>query len=124
LTDTSALPPLDSPLAVGIAVALGCGLLIGVERERRKSSSEHRATAGLRTFTIAALAGALAQGLGQTWLVVLGGLLVLLLIVIGYWRENSSDPGITTELALFVTYVLGITAVEHPRVAGATGRPW
>ena len=100
LQTTSAL---EGPLAVGLAVALGCGLLIGVERERRKGTDPHRATAGLRTFTIAALAGALAQGLGQPWLVLLGGLLVLALVVIGYWREQSSDPGITTELALFVT---------------------
>lgn len=120
MTDTSALPPLDSPLGVGIAVALGCGLLIGVERERRKNTAGHRATAGVRTFTIAALAGALAQGLGQTWLLALGGLLVVALMCIGYWRERSKDPGITTELALFVTYVLGVTAVDYPRVAGAT----
>jgi len=113
-------PALEGPLAVGLAVALGCGLLIGVERERRKGTDPHRATAGLRTFTIAALAGALAQGLGQPWLVLLGGLLVLALVVIGYWREQSSDPGITTELALFVTYILGVTAIESPRVAGAT----
>lgn len=111
---------LDSPLGVGLAVALGCGLLIGVERERRKGQQGHRATAGLRTFTIAALAGALAQGLGQTWLVAMGGLLVVALVVIGYWRDRTDDPGITTELALFGTYVLGVTAMDHPQVASAT----
>jgi hypothetical protein len=119
LNGTTALT-LDSPLGVGLAVALGCGLLIGVERERRKGQQGHRATAGLRTFTIAALAGALAQGMGQTWLVAMGGLLVVALVVIGYWRDRTDDPGITTELALFATYVLGVTAVDHPQVASAT----
>ena len=31
-----------------LAVALGCGLLIGIERERRKGSGARRALAGLR----------------------------------------------------------------------------
>jgi uncharacterized membrane protein (DUF4010 family) len=90
-----------------------------VERERRKKQGGHSATAGLRTFTIAALAGALAQGLGQTWLVALGGLLVVALVVIGYWRDRSADQGITTELALFATYVLGVSAMAYPQLTGA-----
>ena len=39
-------------------LALGIGLLIGTERERRKA--ERPATAGLRSFTIAALLGCAA----------------------------------------------------------------
>jgi uncharacterized membrane protein (DUF4010 family) len=112
---------MNSPdLIVSLAVALGCGLLIGVERERRKGTGAQRATAGLRTFTIASLAGALAQGSNQPALVALGGAFVLVLTAIGYWRDRSDDPGITTELALFVTYMLGVTAIDFPQLASAT----
>ena len=50
-------------MLVGFAAALGGGLLIGIERERRKGTGPHRAPAGVRTFALAALAGAGAQAL-------------------------------------------------------------
>ena len=103
---------------VALAVALGCGLLIGIERERRKGSGASRAPAGVRTFTIAALAGALAQSLEQPMLVAAGALLVIALSVIHYGRTRSRDPGITTELALLVTFLLGATAAHDPALAG------
>jgi uncharacterized membrane protein (DUF4010 family) len=107
------------PHWIGVAVALGCGLLIGVERERRKGAGGARAAAGVRSFTIAAVAGALAQGLGQPLLVAAGALLVLLLAAVSHWKSRSRDPGVTTELALFVTYLLGVTAAVEPALAGA-----
>ncbi len=56
-----------SPAQMGLAVALGCGLLIGLERERRKGLGQDRAAAGLRTFAVAALLGAIAQ-IVSVWL--------------------------------------------------------
>jgi uncharacterized membrane protein (DUF4010 family) len=111
--------PLPEGLLAGFLVALGSGLLIGIERERRKGTGAHRALAGVRTFTLVAMAGALAQGLGQAWLVAAGAGLVLALIAIGYWRDRSRDPGVTTEIALFVTYLLGVTAIAQPAAAAA-----
>ena len=73
---------------IGFAVALGSGLLIGIERERRKGSGPNRGLAGVRTFTLAAVCGALAQALDQSWLVPIGALLVLALVVISYWRDR------------------------------------
>ena len=108
---------ITEPILIGLAAALGAGLLIGIERERRKGSGPQRSLAGMRTFTLAALAGAIAQAMQQQWLVVVGAVLILALTAIGYWRTRSEDPGITTELALFVTYLLGVTAVEHPPLA-------
>jgi uncharacterized membrane protein YhiD involved in acid resistance len=46
---------------IGLATALGAGLLIGVERERRKGRGPKRAIAGVRTFALAAVAGAAAR---------------------------------------------------------------
>lgn len=101
----------------GLLVALGAGLLIGIERERRKGEGPGRSLAGVRTFTLAALVGALAQLLQQPALVILGGLLVILLITVFYWQSRPADPGVTTELALFVTYLIGVAAIGHQALA-------
>lgn len=114
------IPEALSPdLLTGLLAALGGGLLIGIERERRKGTGAHRALAGVRTFTLVAVAGALAQASGQPWLVAAGAALVMALVAIGYWRERSRDPGVTTEVALFVTYLLGVTAITLPAAAAA-----
>ena len=102
---------------LGIAVAGGAGLLIGLERERRKRQPGHVAFAGVRTFTLAALAGALAQALGQPWMVAAGALLLAALITVAYIRSSAVDNGATTELALFVTYLIGIAAIAQPMLA-------
>ena len=47
---------INDAMLVGFAVALGCGLLIGIERERRQHDEARHALAGVRTFTLAALA--------------------------------------------------------------------
>ena len=102
---------------LGIAVAGGAGLLIGLERERRKRQPGHVAFAGVRTFTLAALAGALAQALGQPWMVAAGALLLGALITVAYIRSSAIDNGATTELALFVAYLIGVAAIAQPMLA-------
>jgi uncharacterized membrane protein (DUF4010 family) len=115
--------------ATGLAAALGSGLLIGLERERRKRGAEKgpgRPPAGIRSFALAALGGAIAQTLQQPWLVALGAALVAVLVAIAYGASRQPppagappvDPGLTTELALFVTYLVGVLAVQQP-VLGA-----
>lgn len=52
----------DAPIMLfDLAEALGIGLLIGAEREQRVSHSEVKASAGIRTFAVSALLGAVAQ---------------------------------------------------------------
>ena len=47
------------PLVLGfLAVALGVGLLIGIDRERRKGDGPDAHAAGIRTFTLASLCSA------------------------------------------------------------------
>jgi uncharacterized membrane protein (DUF4010 family) len=108
-------------LVLGFAAALGGGVLIGIERERRKGAGPRRAPAGVRSFALAALAGAGATALEQPFLVAAGALLISALAVVAYWRDRTGDPGVTTELALLVAYLLGGLAIEHPIVsAGAS----
>jgi uncharacterized membrane protein (DUF4010 family) len=115
--------------ATGLAVALGSGLLIGLERERRKQErgeSAERDAAGIRSFAIAALGGALAQTTGQPLLVALAAAAVVALSAIAYRASRQAmlgqaegDPGLTTELALVVTYLIGVLAIPQPALAAA-----
>jgi uncharacterized membrane protein YhiD involved in acid resistance len=90
------------PLILSLAVALGIGLLIGTERERRKGEGPDRSPAGLRTFTLASLAGAISFIVGGTPLLAIatGGIFVM--IALAYWRGRGIDPGLTTEPALIL----------------------
>ena len=58
------MPDLDHPY-FPLIVALGIGLLIGAERERRKGEGPFRAAAGVRTFAITAVLGAVAMNIGR-----------------------------------------------------------
>lgn len=110
------MPDLPSVL-LNLATALGIGLLIGAERERRKGGGPTRAPAGIRTFTIAALAGAasvMAGGAGMLAVTVTG---VAALTAIAYLRSRSDDPGLTTEIALILTTLLGGLAMLQPALA-------
>ncbi|MBP6195462.1 MAG: MgtC/SapB family protein, partial [Methyloversatilis sp.] len=106
---------------IGLAAALGIGLLIGMERERRKGEGPARAAAGLRTFTLAALLGALAMLLGGgLTLAVLAGV-VGVLTTVSYVRSSADDPGLTTEIALVLTFMLGALALHDAPLATGIG---
>jgi uncharacterized membrane protein (DUF4010 family) len=107
--------PLEETLT-GLAVALGIGLLIGTERERNKGQGANRAIAGVRTFALTSLAGAIALSIGEVALGILG-VIVGLLVVVGYQRTRSHDPGITTEVAQLTTYLLGAWSMRQPGLA-------
>lgn len=101
-------PPLRVANAVTVlTAALGCGLLIGIERERRKGSGPARALAGVRSFALVSVLGAAAMLMRDPWLVVVGAAFVAALGVVGYARDKSGDPGTTTEIALLLTYLIG-----------------
>jgi len=95
------------PLILNFAVAIGIGLLIGAERERRKGDGPTRSPAGIRTFTITALAGAVSITLGGELLLTVAASGVILLACIAYWRGHDDDPGLTTEIALILTMLIG-----------------
>lgn len=111
----------NTEVALGLAVALGIGLLIGVERERRKGSGPTRGAAGLRTFALVSLAGALALEFGGEIMLAVAALFVAALAVASYMRTRGGDPGITTEVALFVTFILGAVSMREPGLAAALG---
>lgn len=101
-----------------LAVALGIGLLIGLERERRKGTGAGRGPAGIRTHALVSLLGALAAGLGP-WLLAASVVGVSLLAVVSHLRSRSDDPGLTSEIALLVALLLGAWAMQAPAWAAA-----
>lgn len=109
------------PMALSLAVAIGTGMLIGIERERRKALRGDPGAAGLRSFMLAACCGALAQGLGIAGLVPVGGLMIAMLAALAYFRSPSPDHGPTTALALFATYLIGVLSMRAPALGAAIG---
>jgi uncharacterized membrane protein (DUF4010 family) len=104
-----------------LAIALAVGLIIGAERERRKSEGPTRIPAGVRTFALVGLLGGIVALLGSTALLVVVATIVGSLAIAGYFLGDRSDPGFTTETALIVTYCLGALAQREPKIALATG---
>ncbi len=106
-------------LAPKFAAALGIGLLIGSERERHKGEGPSRSPAGVRTFMIASLSGAVSLALGGVPLLAVTILGMAGLCVVGYLRTGEQDPGLTTETTLLLTVLLGGLAVNEPVIASA-----
>jgi uncharacterized membrane protein (DUF4010 family) len=101
-----------------LAVALGCGLLIGAERERRKGEGSLRSPAGIRTFTVTSLVGAISFIVGGKVLLATATAGVAILTTVAYWRGQQDDPGLTTEIALILTAQLGGLSMQQPALAG------
>lgn len=103
--------------AGSILVALGIGLLIGVERERRKKRSQAPGAAGLRTFALASLLGATLAELDESGAIAVGLAFVggAALLEVG----QSDRAGLTTPVALVVAYALGALTAQDVELAAA-----
>lgn len=105
--------------------ALAIGLLIGLERERNPT-----AKAGLRTFALVALAGAMSATLADVFaapsIIAVGLGAVGLAMTAAYYHHHEEtherDPGTTTIAAVMVCFLLGAMALAgHTRVAVILG---
>ena len=106
-----------------LGIALGLGLLVGMQRERAASR-----LAGFRTFPLVTILGVLCAELGRTrggWLIAAGLMALAGLIVASNHVRLSApdaDPGLTTEAALLVMFGVGAYLVGgHRSVAVAVG---
>lgn len=101
------MPPDELSTLFPFLTSLALGLLIGLERERSPA-----AKAGLRTFSLVALAGTLgallSQKTGAPWVLGAGLLIMGGMMVASYFKDGESeDPGTTTIAAVVVCYALG-----------------
>ncbi|MFW6761914.1 MgtC/SapB family protein [Acinetobacter pittii] len=98
-----------------IAAALGCGLLIGLERERSKLKHEYKTFAGFRSFAISALLGAICFLFGIE-IGIVGALLIGAISIVSL-KNQPNDPGVTTELAFIMTYFIGALCIWNISLA-------
>ena len=107
----------SAPIALKMAVAIGIGMLAGMEREWSNKD------VGVRTFAIVALLGMLASLIGPS--VAIAALFgVFLLVAAMNTRSILSDRSleVTTSAALMLNYLLGVlVGLDHifTPVAGA-----
>lgn len=100
-----------------ILSALGCGLLIGLERERNKNTRNEQSFAGLRSFTISALLGALCFVI-HPYVGVVGAIAVSLFCLYSL-SQQKEDIGSTTELAFLMTYLIGAACIWNIPLAAS-----
>ncbi|WP_371322571.1 MgtC/SapB family protein [Dechloromonas sp. ZY10] len=101
-------PELATPV-LAFSTALGIGLLIGMERERRPD-----AAAGLRTFALVSMLGCLFAMLGERagggpWMLAVGLLVIAGAMIASNFSTQQEEQyrGFTSEAAIVVTYGLG-----------------
>jgi len=109
------MEPYEPHLA--IATALAVGVLIGLEREQAHPEAERTSFAGVRTYPIIAVIGALATMLepASLWLplIALAGVIVLLAIAYADNVRKGREHSVTTETSVIATYLLGALAASH-----------
>jgi uncharacterized membrane protein (DUF4010 family) len=105
--------------AASLTVALAVGLLIGLDREKHKDPSSSSEAAGVRTFTLVALLGAIAALLeSQIMVAVLGAGVIAMNVLFSYSDRRASG---TTAFALLATFAIGFMTVSHMELAAALG---
>lgn len=118
---------LDTTLLIPLAVALGLGLLVGLQRE-----VVDEPLGGIRTYPLFGLAGVLAGlldgvhgGSAPSWLSAGGLLAVVAFATLGKWAsaEHREAPvGVTGAIAGVVVYLLGLLCVAgHLTLAAVAG---
>ncbi len=101
-----------------LALALSIGLLIGLERGwKERSAHGGLRVAGIRTFALISLLGALWALLAETIGVVLLGIAFLAFAIVMITAHvlstfHDQDYGITTTVASLLTFALGAAAVH------------
>lgn len=103
-----------------LGIALGLGLLVGLQRERY-----HSRIAGIRTFTLITLfgsvSGMLAEYLNQGWIIAIGGFSIAWLLgIANFLKKNEKEPDIgqTTEIAALLMFAVGACLVVVNHLAG------
>ena len=98
-----------------LALSLMIGILVGIEREHRRKVEE--IFAGVRTFALACITGMFAAYvaglLGLGILLITTFFFALVCIILAYMKNIVyGQPGLTSPIALFCTFLLGILVAE------------
>ncbi len=94
------------------AIALGIGILVGIQRESAYDEPEGKLFAGVRTFALISLTGYIAALASEQLnsalpFVALAGIFGLLLMLAYYGDVLVGKPGMTTEMATVIIFATG-----------------
>ena len=103
-----------------LAEALALGLLVGIERYRGREPGEKK-SAGVRTFAIFCLLGALCGIFATIAFTVATFAAVAALVLLGYHRSPRDSIGFTTELAALLVFWIGYLLSLHETAAISLG---
>lgn len=112
----AALPD-TAELLQSFGTALGLGLLVGLQREWVQNR-----VAGIRTFALLSLFGALCGLLGLVyggWVIAAALIAFVSVVIIGHLAEMKNqepDSGLTTEMAMLVMFATGIITIHGHRL--------
>ena len=98
-----------------LGIALAIGLLVGVERGwAKRELSEGERVAGIRTFGLISILGALWALLGHEMVMGVAYAGFAALLVAAYWvtTRERRDYSITTAVAALITFALGALTME------------
>jgi uncharacterized membrane protein (DUF4010 family) len=100
----------DLGLALRFGAALGLGLLLGLERERKRDAE--LLFGGIRTFALIALLGAVAafmeREIDQGWLILAVFVALSALVIVSYATTAArGELGITTEVTALLAFIAG-----------------
>lgn len=110
----------ETDIFLRLGLALAIGLLLGLERGwHGRTAAEGDRIAGIRTFALTGLLGGVSAWLATVTTPVFSALAMLALgglLAVSYWVRLRSDDdlGLTTEIALLLTFALGVAAVTGP----------
>ena len=95
-----------------LVLALLLGSVLGLQREHVRRQTEQPKFAGIRTFMLISLLGALSVYLSQitvAWLFGAITVLFIVFVIVAYMLEShlARDIGATTEMASIITFIIG-----------------
>ncbi len=97
-------------------VALALGALIGLEREYASYKHRGHTYAGIRTFPLIALFGALSGYFGDIiteWILIVGLIVMGIISILAYYAvSDKKHIGATTEVAGMLTFFIGLLAYQ------------
>ncbi len=108
-----------------LVLAALIGILIGIEREHRRPEGREL-IAGVRSFTIASIAGMVSAYLALTvnagiLLISLAFFAIISAIYVYVKNVTLNQPGITGPIALFCTFLLGILITHNQYLIAIAG---
>lgn len=104
----------DVALVQNFLIALLLGALVGIEREKHKTSDHPQSFAGIRTYILFAQFGAVSAWLSlylqTSWLFIAALLVVAVIVICAYYLENREKTqmrGLVSELSAITVCLLG-----------------